>query len=147
MLFLDRENHILAVENADLADDDGAKRWADSSCRQQPRSVTIEIWCRDRMLDRQAVHRAQKRSSSTPPEQCQRWHPRGSALALTAAQWREVRDPQAGTFNKNRRCLIATVTARRARPIQGRRKMGRGILLWLLGVPIPVIILLALLFR
>jgi hypothetical protein len=26
-------------------------------------------------------------------------------------------------------------------------KMGRGILLWLLGVPIPVIILLALLFR
>ena len=26
-------------------------------------------------------------------------------------------------------------------------KMGRGILLWLLGVPIPVIIILALLFR
>jgi hypothetical protein len=26
-------------------------------------------------------------------------------------------------------------------------KMGRGILLWLLGVPIPIIILIALLFR
>jgi hypothetical protein len=28
-----------------------------------------------------------------------------------------------------------------------RRKMGRGILLWLLGVPIPIIILLALFSR
>jgi hypothetical protein len=27
------------------------------------------------------------------------------------------------------------------------KKMGRGILLWLLGVPIPIIILLALLWR
>ncbi len=26
-------------------------------------------------------------------------------------------------------------------------KMGRGILLWMLGVPIPIIIILALLFR
>jgi len=30
---------------------------------------------------------------------------------------------------------------------QGRTNMGRGILLWLLGVPIPIIILLALFFR
>ncbi|EHL97460.1 hypothetical protein HMPREF9946_04143 [Acetobacteraceae bacterium AT-5844] len=31
--------------------------------------------------------------------------------------------------------------------VRRRHIMGRGILLWLLGVPIPVIILLALLFR
>jgi hypothetical protein len=31
--------------------------------------------------------------------------------------------------------------------MQGSYIMGRGILLWLLGVPIPIIILLALFFR
>ncbi len=33
------------------------------------------------------------------------------------------------------------------RILHGRLKMGRGILLWLLGVPIPIILLLAFLFR
>jgi hypothetical protein len=30
---------------------------------------------------------------------------------------------------------------------EGKSKMGRGILLWLLGVPIPIIILIALLYH
>jgi len=40
----------------------------------------------------------------------------------------------AGTQNTLRRCLSQ----------QWRRLMGRGILLWLLGIPIPIIILLML---
>jgi hypothetical protein len=55
----------------------------------------------------------------------------------------------AGTFKESRRFLRRTNTV----PTHIKRRqfqemqMGRGILLWLLGVPIPVIILLALLFR
>jgi hypothetical protein len=44
------------------------------------------------------------------------------------------RGRDAGTENTLRRCLSN----------KGRQLMGRGILLWLLGIPIPIIILLLL---
>jgi hypothetical protein len=47
----------------------------------------------------------------------------------------------AGTMTVPERCRPAVKT------VPGRTIMGRGILLWLLGVPIPVIILLALIWH
>jgi hypothetical protein len=43
--------------------------------------------------------------------------------------------------------IKADVTGRPSRAQQWEENMGRGILLWLLGVPIPIIILLALIWH
>jgi hypothetical protein len=47
---------------------------------------------------------------------------------------------------RNRRRLVAHCN-RINPPLEDIMGMGRGILLWLLGVPIPIIILIALLWR
>jgi len=45
-------------------------------------------------------------------------------------------------------CRFSAIDVHRLRqPTKGVALMGRGILLWLLGVPIPIIILLALFWR
>lgn len=48
---------------------------------------------------------------------------------------------------RNKRKDGAFPLTRRIAPLSGEKNMGKGILLWLIGVPIPVILILWLLFR
>lgn len=54
--FLDAENHILAVEAAEIADDVAARHWADAMSRRHLGSQAVELWCRERMVHRQALN-------------------------------------------------------------------------------------------
>jgi hypothetical protein len=56
-----------------------------------------------------------------------------------------MRNADVGTSRKSDQCLPPHRAA--GSNLQGGTIMGRGILLWLLGVPIPVIILLALIWH
>ncbi|MGE3872176.1 MAG: hypothetical protein AB7F74_04375 [Parvibaculaceae bacterium] len=69
------------------------------------------------------------------PVQASARHQRAAAGAI----------PSGGTFATALR--LSSTPAIDLQAEQRRRVMGRGILLWLLGVPIPVIILIYFLFR
>lgn len=53
--FLDGENHIIAVEAAEIADDAAAWHWAEAMSRRHLGAQAIELWCRERMIHRQAL--------------------------------------------------------------------------------------------
>jgi hypothetical protein len=62
---------------------------------------------------------------------------------MRACQEREVKAPQRGARNPFQpRALI-----RRRKIMEAHMGFGRGALLWLLGIPLPIIILLALFWR
>jgi hypothetical protein len=52
--FLDGDNHIIAVEAAEIADDAAARHWAEAMSRRHLGAQAIELWCRERMIHRQA---------------------------------------------------------------------------------------------
>lgn len=52
--FLNAANHIVGVEICDCPDDAAATRWAERIGRNGPPTrAGLEIWCRDRMVQRQ----------------------------------------------------------------------------------------------
>lgn len=51
--FLDGADHIVRVEAQDCADDASAVCWAARLGRAPEHTYNIEVWCRDRLVDRQ----------------------------------------------------------------------------------------------
>jgi hypothetical protein len=51
--FLDGANHIVGFEACECADDASAVGWAASLSCEPEQTYHIEVWCRDRLVDRQ----------------------------------------------------------------------------------------------
>jgi hypothetical protein len=65
--FLDEAKHIRGFEAAQFLDDASAIRWADQLLSKGPPPASVELWCRDRLVQRRNAEDA-IRPSAAPPE-------------------------------------------------------------------------------